>query len=291
MPTTGAKTSSQRDAQVLGDVGEHRRPPHRALALAAGEHGRARGARLVEPLADPVGVRRVDHRADVGRLVERVADDERLDAADELGGEPRRRRPRGRRRAGRRCTSGRRRRSRPRRRARPRSRRRRRRGRSRPRCRRARASPACGRRGVFSPQPTTGLPVNVSSLMRSSSTSGPRRVGRAREHGDAVLGPAGLEHDPAEQERAHRRLRRGPQQDRVAGGERRGDLVRDEVEREVERRDAGDRPERDAADLAPRGPRCRAASRAARARRRSASTPRPRPRRCRRRGRPRRARS
>ena len=36
----------------------------------------------------------------------------------------------------------------------------------------------------------------------------------------------------------------------LPGGERRRDLVRDEVEREVERRDPGDRPERDAAHVA-----------------------------------------
>ena len=85
--------------------------------------------------------------------------------------------------------------------------------------------------------------------MRSSSTSGARRPSVERHDGDPVLGPAGLEHDLGELERADRRLRRGPQHDRVAGRERRRDLVRDEVEREVERRDAGDRPERHAAHV------------------------------------------
>jgi hypothetical protein len=42
----------------------------------------------------------------------------------------------------------------------------------------------------FSPQPTGGLPVNVSSLIRSSSTSGAASGRRRRHDGDRVLGPA-----------------------------------------------------------------------------------------------------
>ena len=47
-----------------------------------------------------------------------------------------------------------------------------------------------------------------------------------------------------EEKRGERRLRRRLQDDRAAGGERRRDLVRDEVEREVERRDRADDADR-----------------------------------------------
>ena len=50
---------------------------------------------------------------------------------------------------------------------------------------------------LFSAQPTAGLPVNVSSLMRSSSTSGAASAVRRRHDRDPLLGPAGLEDDLA----------------------------------------------------------------------------------------------
>ena len=76
-----------------------------------------------------------------------------------------------------------------------------------------------------------------------------RVVGRARHDGEAASRPAGLVDQLGELERADRRLRRGSQHDRVSRGERGRDLVRHEIEGEVERRDAGDRAERHAAHV------------------------------------------
>ena len=59
-------------------------------------------------------------------------------------------------------------------------------------------------------------------------------------------GQAGLHLELGEKQRGQRRLRRRLQHHGAAGGERRRDLVRHEVEREVERRDRPDDPDRHA---------------------------------------------
>ena len=64
-----------------------------------------------------------------------------------------------------------------------------------------------------------------------------------RRAGDDVQPPGrepGLLEELGEEERRERRRGRGLEHDRAAGGERRRDLVGDEVEREVERADRGD---------------------------------------------------
>ena len=76
--TTGPKTSSQLDLRRVGNAGEHRRPDQ-AARFAAREHRRARGLRLLDPREDPRARVLVDHRADVGVVVGRVADLQRLD--------------------------------------------------------------------------------------------------------------------------------------------------------------------------------------------------------------------
>ena len=96
-------------------------------------------------------------------------------------------------------------------------------------------------------QPTSPEPVNVIARTRSSST-------RTSPISDA--GPTSTFSQPGgrpasvielrEQERRERRLRRGLEHDRAAGRERRRDLVRDEVEREVEGRDRADDADRTA---------------------------------------------
>ena len=98
------------------------------------------------------------------------------------------------------------------------------------------------------PQPTSPEPVNVSSLHALVLD----------EHVADLAGGAGDDVDPArrqaclllelgEEERGERRRRRRLQHDGAACGERGRDLVRDEVEREVERRDRADDPDRQAA--------------------------------------------
>src|SRR6186997_2418519 len=79
----------------------------------------------------------------------------------------------------------------------------------------------------FSDQPTAGLPVKVSSLMRSSSTSG---RASSVDDGTTAMPSSGarLEDDPRELQGRDRRLGGRPDDDRVAGGEGRCDLVRDE---------------------------------------------------------------
>ncbi len=72
-----------------------------------------------------------------------------------------------------------------------------------------------------------------------------------RKHVESAVGPAGLLHALGEKQRAERRLRRGLQHHGASGGNRRGDFVGDEVDREIKRRDAGDGAERKAAHDAP----------------------------------------
>ena len=126
-------------------------------------------------------------------------------------------------------------------------------------------------------QPTSPEPVNVISLTRSSSTS----TSPISDAGPTTTfsqpgGQPGLVLELREQERRERRLRRGLEHDGAAGGERRRDLVRDEVEREVERRDRADHADRAAQrerELALAGLRTRPSAPS----RRSASGPRPPP--------------
>ena len=88
-PTTGPNTSLRAHLHVRRDVGEHasararrRRsssPPVATLAPPA--------TRLVDPRRHPVALAGRDERRHVGGLVERVADDERCDPLDQRGGE------------------------------------------------------------------------------------------------------------------------------------------------------------------------------------------------------------
>ena len=93
------------------------------------------------------------------------------------------------------------------------------------------------------PQPTGAEPVKVIALVSSLLDD---RVAdlRARAGDDAqpALGQAGLEQDPGQLERRDRGLPGRLQHDRVAGGDRRAELVGDEVEREVEGADRADDP-------------------------------------------------
>ena len=97
-------------------------------------------------------------------------------------------------------------------------------------------------------QPTGTEPVNDTTGSRGSSTS----------RDDVSLSTGRIDHDPAgrsvlgqdfaQQQRRQRRRRRGLQHDRRADRDRRGHLVRHQVQREVERRDAQHRPARHAPD-------------------------------------------
>ena len=71
------------------------------------------------------------------------------------------------------------------------------------------------------------------------------------EDGESLFGPAGFEDDFAERQRGERCLRRGLEDDRAAGGEGGRNLVRDQVEREVERRDGQDGADGKALDQSP----------------------------------------
>ena len=76
-----ARTPPRTRRAFLVDRREHRRLPHAAVALAAGEHVAPAARASREPLLDALGVGVVDQRADVRRLVERVADHERARSA------------------------------------------------------------------------------------------------------------------------------------------------------------------------------------------------------------------
>ena len=99
----------------------------------------------------------------------------------------------------------------------------------------------------FIRQPTAGEPVNVSSLKRSSDTN---RSPRWRDIGSTDTAPGG---SPASSmisatvEHRERVARGRLEHDRAARRDRRRDLVRGEVQREVEGADARDGPDREAA--------------------------------------------
>ena len=95
------------------------------------------------------------------------------------------------------------------------------------------------------PQPTRAEPVNVISLTRSSSTStSPISADGPDEDVEPARRQARLVLELGEEQRRERRLRGGLEDDGAAGRERGGDLVRDEVEREVERADRADDADR-----------------------------------------------
>ncbi len=104
------------------------------------------------------------------------------------------------------------------------------------------------RHGVRICAPTGPEPVNETTGSRGSATSAPAPVVRHGSTENMPGGQVGLGQQLAEQQRGQRGRRRRLEHDRGADRDRRGDLVRDQVEREVERRDAQHRPARHAAD-------------------------------------------
>ena len=86
-------------------------------------------------------------------------------------------------------------------------------------------------------QPTLALPVNESVAKRSSLTSFSATGTVARDDLNGVVRRARVADALAQQQRRERRLRRGLEHHRAAAGQRRRELVRDEVQRKVERRD------------------------------------------------------
>ena len=204
---TGPKTSSQTTARRLGSLGEHDRA-ERVGVVAAGEELRAGGLRLLDPLGDPRARVGVDHRPDVGRLVRRVADGQRLDLRQEaleeavegglldvdpldgdaaLAGEGEG--VRGELRRGEVEVGV---------------------GGDDDGCRVAelQLGRACGPRAPAMPQPTPLEPVNVIILTRSSSTStSPISAGGADEDVEPAGREASLLLELGEQERRERRLR------------------------------------------------------------------------------------
>ena len=81
--TSGANASLEHTWAVSGTFGQDGRREERAVGPAAGEDRAAHRDRLVDPALGPAAWLRVDHRADVGRRVERVADLELRDAGEE----------------------------------------------------------------------------------------------------------------------------------------------------------------------------------------------------------------
>ena len=69
-------------------VGQERRLEERTLARTPGEDLGALGDGLLDPTADPVDLRTLDHRSDVDRRIERIADLELLHLLREELGEP-----------------------------------------------------------------------------------------------------------------------------------------------------------------------------------------------------------
>ena len=98
-------------------------------------------------------------------------------------------------------------------------------------------------------RPTGGLPVKLTMLVRSSVTILlPIVRPGADDDLQHAVGQAGLGEQLGQPQGGERRGGGRLEDDGVAAGQRRRDLVRDQVEREVERRDRGD----DAARLADR---------------------------------------
>ncbi len=94
-------------------------------------------------------------------------------------------------------------------------------------------------------QPTAAEPVKVMSATRSSSTrTSPISAAFPQTTFSQPGGSPASVLELREQQRRERRLRRRLQHDRAARGEGRRDLVGDEVEGEVERRDGSDDSDR-----------------------------------------------
>ena len=72
-----------------------------------------------------------------------------------------------------------------------------------------------------------------------------------RQDVEATIGPARLLHALGQKQRAERSLGRRLQHHGTTGGDGRRDLVGDQIDRKIERRDAGDRAERETAHDAP----------------------------------------
>ena len=71
------------------------------------------------------------------------------------------------------------------------------------------------------------------------------------EHVEPAIGPSGLLHAFGEKQRAERSLRCGLQDHGASCGDSRSNFVRDQIDREIKGRDAGDGAEREAAHDAP----------------------------------------
>ena len=80
---TGPNTSSHETFSSGAGVRDHGRAQQLSVQLAAGEDLGAGRAGLLDPGEHPVACVAVDQRADVGGLVRRVADDERLHLGQE----------------------------------------------------------------------------------------------------------------------------------------------------------------------------------------------------------------
>ena len=119
-------------------------------------------------------------------------------------------------------------------------------------CRRARATPPCRwtrRRSAGNSRPTGTEPVNAilsTSGWRPSACAGLLAVaGHDVEH---AVGDAGLGRELGQRQRAQRRLLRGLEHHRVAGGQRRRELPRGDDQRVVPRHDRADDAQRLASD-------------------------------------------
>ena len=193
---TGPNVSVGDQPALRTDVVEHRRCQQRAVALAAEEQLRAVGDRVLDALLDRDRGALVDHRADVGRLVERIADAQRGGArrdplgqliGDRLHGDD----PLDRRAALARVPE----------RARDRQCRSLlevgvRRARSAGRCRRARAPPAGSRGASAIDLPTATPPVNEITSTAGVGQEGVKDLSRvAADHLAAAGGQAGAAHD------------------------------------------------------------------------------------------------
>ena len=76
---SGPKTSSHETFASARRVGDDGRPEELAVERPAGQDARASLPCLLDPLEDAVALARRDERTDVGRVVRRIADDERVD--------------------------------------------------------------------------------------------------------------------------------------------------------------------------------------------------------------------
>ena len=96
-------------------------------------------------------------------------------------------------------------------------------------------------------QPTSAEPVKLISFTRSSSTqTSPIVGGRPDDDVEPARREPRFQLELGQGERGERSLAGRLQHDRAPGRECGRDLVGDEVERKVERRDGGDDPERHA---------------------------------------------